>query len=154
MIFLFTFCQLILTFSFPVTCCENTYGCQHKVSTNGYNSIPDFIYSEGKLNIKAGYLLWLKNLSLSIFSKTIEKIRYICTQFQFFISPKNIFSLCFFSYILQIGLAAMFFRKFNIKGPSCISFHLASLVKYLQKYLQMCPISSLTTNYFLKSKKL
>ena len=79
MIFLFAFCQLILTFSFPVTCCENTYGCQHKVSTNGYNSIPDFIYSEGKLNIKAGYLLWLKNLSLSIFSKTIEKIRYICT---------------------------------------------------------------------------
>ena len=75
MIFLFAFCQLILTFSFPVTCCENTYGCQHKVSTNGYNSIPDFIYSEGKLNIKAGDLLWPKNLSLSIFSNTIEKNR-------------------------------------------------------------------------------
>ena len=41
--FLFAFCQLILTFSFPVTYCENTFGCQHKVSTNDYNSIPDFV---------------------------------------------------------------------------------------------------------------
>ena len=73
MIFLFAFCQLILTFSFPVTCCENTYGCQHKVSTNGYNSIPDFVTRgklilEGKINIKAGDLLWQKKTSLSIFS--------------------------------------------------------------------------------------
>ena len=47
----------------------------------------------------------------------------------------------------------MFSRKFNIKGLFCLSFHLACFLKYLQKYLQMCPISSLTTNYILSSQK-
>ena len=49
--------------------------------------------------------------------------------------------------------ATMFSRKFNIKGLSCLSFHLACFLKDLQKYLQMCPISSLTTNYILSSQK-
>ena len=44
MIFLFAFCQLILTFSFPVIhTVKILFGCQHKVSTNDYNSIPVFV---------------------------------------------------------------------------------------------------------------
>ena len=129
MIFLFAFCQLILTFSFPVTCCENTFGCQHKVSTNDYNSIPDFVTRgklilEGKINIKAGDLLWQKkNIFINFLLEDRNKM--FSPSLNIIFSPNT--DIC------SQQFTTMFFRKFNIKGLSCLSFQLASFREVFAK---------------------
>ena len=84
------------------------------------------MYSEGKINIKAGDPLWPKNLSLLIFSER----KFSVKQFENFSFPNNISHCLFFSRygstffihctFCKQALLQCFFRKFNIKGLSCL----------------------------------
>ena len=118
------------------------------------------MYSEGKINIKAGDPLWPKNLSLLIFSERKFSVssKILVSQTTSHIVYFFLAMVALFSYIVHFANRLcynVFFRKFNIKGLSCLFiFPPCKFCEiFAKKYLQICSISSLTTNYILSSKK-
>ena len=83
------------------------------------------MYSEGKINIKAGDPLWPKNLSLLIFSERKFSVssKILVSQTTSHIVYFFLAMVALFSYIVHFANRLcynVFFRKFNIKGLSCL----------------------------------
>ena len=83
------------------------------------------MYSEGKINIKAGDPLWPKNLSLLIFSERKFSVssKILVSQTTSHIVYFFLAMVALFSYIVHFENRLcynVFFRKFNIKGLSCL----------------------------------
>ena len=83
------------------------------------------MYSEGKINIKAGDPLWPKNLSLLIFSERKFSVssKILVSQITSHIVYFFLAMVALFSYIVHFANRLcynVFFRKFNIKGLSCL----------------------------------
>ena len=83
------------------------------------------MYSEGKINIKAGDPLWPKNLYLLIFSERKFSVssKILVSQTTSHIVYFFLAMVALFSYIVHFANRLcynVFFRKFNIKGLSCL----------------------------------